>query len=80
MYARYAAVCGCVPITIPDPAVPKETWAPTEEGRYGLAYGLEEVPWARETRGKLLEQLKREEEDEALTLRRFVKICRERFS
>jgi hypothetical protein len=79
MYSRYAAICGCIPIIVPDPAVSREQWIPNEEERYGLAYGPEDVPWARETRGKLFERMEREREEEAIMLRRFVTICRERF-
>jgi hypothetical protein len=80
MYSRYAAICGCVPIIIPDETVSREQWIPAEEERYGLAYGLEDVPWARETRGKMFERMKREEKEEVLMLTRFVTMCRARFS
>jgi hypothetical protein len=57
MYSRYAAMCGCIPIVVPDPGMTKEQWRPEVENRYGIAYGWDDIPWAVHTREKLLNYL-----------------------
>lgn len=54
MYSRYAAMCGCKSIVIPEEGVTKEQWYPDENCRYGIAYGFDDIPWALATREKLL--------------------------
>jgi hypothetical protein len=80
MYSRYAAICGAVPVIIPEPDLPRDQWVPREEERYGLAYGVEEVPWAINTRDLLLQRLEEERRDEDRMLREFVESCRCRFA
>jgi hypothetical protein len=80
MYSRYAALCGCIPIIVPDPAITKEQWVPREDHRYGLAYGSEEIPWAIATHEKLLEQIRLEDAEQELMLRHFVAECAKAFS
>jgi hypothetical protein len=76
MYGLYAALCGCIPIIIPDPGLPKEAWTPSEQDRYGIAYGEGDVASAVATRPKLLERLHQvRAEEDAMTLR-FVGRCR----
>jgi hypothetical protein len=77
MYSLYAAICGCTPIVVRDPAVPKEKWLPNIEDRYGVAYGEDEIDWAIATRPKLLEKLEGQREAEDRMLREFVRRCRE---
>ena len=45
-----AALCGCIPIVIPDERYSKEEWKnifPIQ--RYGVAYGFEDIEFAKET-------------------------------
>ena len=79
MYSRYAAICGCTPVIIPDLQVSPDQWAPREEDRYGLAYGVENIPWAIATRSKLLVRLKEQRQEEDRMLRDFVRECRRAF-
>lgn len=78
-YTNYAALCGCIPIVVPDPAVPKEQWIVRPEDRYGVAYGVEDVPWAVETRDDMLRTLDERRAREDVMLRAFVAKCRARF-
>jgi hypothetical protein len=80
MYCRYAAMCGCIPIVVPQEALSKEEWRPETENRYGVAYGWEDVPWAIETRGKLLEHLAEAERRGVNSVDRFVTIVERYFS
>lgn len=45
-----AALCGCISIVIPDENISKEEWiqkAPIN--KYGIAYGLNDIAWAKQT-------------------------------
>jgi hypothetical protein len=79
MYTLYAAICGCIPVIMPEPGLSKTDWRPCEDTRYGLAYGTDDVDWAVATRGKMLEMLRHRREEEDRMLRRFVRKCVERY-
>lgn len=49
-YSQYAALCGCDSIVIPMEGVPIGDWMPQLEDRYGVAYGFDELDFARSTR------------------------------
>lgn len=76
LYSRYAALCGCIPIIVPQPNMTREQWVPDEKERYGLAYGDADIGWAVATRDLLLQQIADEQEAEAVMLRSFVEKCR----
>jgi hypothetical protein len=80
MYSLYAAICGCVSVIIPEPGVSKEDWRAREEERYGLAYGEEDIPWALETRDKLLGRLQDQRAAEEVMLHRFISGCLDWYS
>lgn len=80
LYARYAALCGCIPIIVPLPGVSREQWVPRETERYGLAYGEEEIEWAIATRPLLLEGMARERLAETALLESFIAKCYARFA
>jgi len=48
-YSRFAVLCGCESVVVPDPGVTKEQWRPNPADRYGLAYGFSDVEAASET-------------------------------
>ena len=79
MYSTYAAMCGCIPIVIPEPGVPKEQWRPRVEDRYGIAYGWDDVPWAIATRDKLLNTLAESRAVAQRSVRHFVEISQAYF-
>lgn len=79
LYARYAALCGCIPIIVPQPGMTRDQWVPYEVERYGLAYGDEEIEWAVATRDLLLREIEREQGKEAAMLRSFIDKCHARF-
>ena len=56
-----AAMCGCIPIVIPDGNKTKEEWINGSElHKYGVAYGIDEIEHAKNTRHLLLELIKDE--------------------
>jgi len=79
MYNVYAAMCGCIPIIIPEEGVSKEQWQPVEEGRYGMAYGFDDIEYAKQTRPLLLNYLKKQECESNESVNRFVEKCKEYF-
>lgn len=79
MYASYAAVCGSIPIVVPEAELSKEAWVPDERDRYGIAYGMDDIPWALATRDSLLLRIAQVREEQDLMLRDFVHTCQEAF-
>lgn len=79
MYLFYAALCGCVPVVLPQPGMSREQWRAREEDRWGVAYGEEEIPWAVETRGLMLDRFARAQEAETETVVRFLEKVDARF-
>jgi hypothetical protein len=77
MYGLYAALCGCIPVVVPDPALSKEDWTPREADRYGIAYGMDDVAWAIATRNILLERVQQVRQEQDEMVRRFVRRCHE---
>lgn len=57
MYLYYAALCGCIPVVVPQPGLEAETWRAGFELKRGVAYGDREIPFAVETREGLLEDM-----------------------
>jgi len=80
MYCRYAAMCGCIPVVVPESGVTKEEWRPEIYNRYGIAYGWDDVPWALETRPQLIEFLSESERRNEELVRNFVASVEKRFA
>jgi hypothetical protein len=54
-----AALCGCIPIVIPDEGIAKEEWREKLPLlKYGVAYGMDDIEWAINTRELMIENLK----------------------
>lgn len=79
MYNVYAAMCGCVPVVVPEEGVTKEEWQPIEEGRYGIAYGFDDIEYAIQTRPLLLQYMEKQERESNESVMRFVEKCRDYF-
>jgi hypothetical protein len=80
MYLYYAALCGCVPIAVPQPGLDGATWRSTFALRFGVAYGETEVDWARATRGQLIAEMAEAQARERDLLRSFVQNLRVKFA
>lgn len=80
MYCRYAAMCGCIPIVVPEEGLSKEEWRPEVANRFGIAYGWDDIPWALETSGNLLDFLAEVDRDNVNSLNKFVSIVEGYFS
>lgn len=78
-YTINAALCGCIPIVVPDPEVSKEQWILLPKDRYGVAYGEDDIAWAVETRPDLHRELEALHAREEEMLEAFVAKCMQRF-
>lgn len=81
-FCNYAAMCGCIPVVMPEPGVSKAEWQPVEEYRHGVAYGLSEaeLEFARDTRHLLVEASKRREAQNGIAVDHFIRECEAYFS
>lgn len=51
MYSQFAAICGCVSVVIPTQYKSREEWVRDHPlSRYGIAYGLDDIEHASQTR------------------------------
>lgn len=70
-YSKFALMCGCDSVVVPSEGVSEEQWCTEESARWGIAYGMDRLSWARGTAHLQLsriEQLMKESEE---TVRRF---------
>ena len=80
MYSQYAAVAGCTSVVIPGLYESRDEWAQNHKlGRYGVAYGLDDVAHAEATRHKVLDLLLAHEAEGKATVENFVTLTKERF-
>ena len=80
MYSRYAAACGCLSIVVPDPAISKLQWRPEEELRWGVAYGFDDIEWAKSTQDKVLPALEHQEQSaNKESIENFIEKCEKYF-
>lgn len=80
MYSQYAALCGCDSIVFPWHYESREEWARARPiARNGVAYGVDDVEHARQTRHLLAADLKRLEAEGRESVRAFVRTTRDRF-
>ena len=48
-FLYFAALCGCVPVVVPQLGLSSEDWRAGTEFKHGIAYGEGEIEWARNT-------------------------------
>ncbi len=80
MYSQYAAICGCTSVVIPGHFDSREEWVRNYElARYGVAYGLDDIPHAIATRGKVRGLLEDRETAGRKTVENFIRLTSARF-
>lgn len=79
MYSVYACMCGCKSVVLPVEGMSMEDWHFSSESRFGVAYGIDDVPRAVATRENLLQQIQLFEENNLSSVRFFLRRCREFF-
>ena len=75
MYSFYAVLCGCKSVVVPLEGLSKEEWQPQKEYRYGIAYGIDDLEEAENTKDLLLPYLKSEESNTNMGVELFIKKC-----
>ncbi len=78
-YSVLAVRCGAESIVVPDPQLSEEQWFPREEDRWGVAYGFEQVPRARETAERQRQRLEQLEEDSLRSVTSFAAYAERHF-
>lgn len=71
-YAFFAAMCGCIPVVIPDEHISVKEWFDDEYLRYGIAYGFDDVEYAYQTKHKIYDTLQILEEKAKEDVRKFI--------
>jgi hypothetical protein len=79
VYSEFAALSGCDSIVIPDDNISIDQWRPHIEDRYGIAYGYENLEWARKTRSNLLDKCLNAEEKSNASAIKFIELVEEFF-
>ena len=79
MLSKYAAMCGCVSIVIPKDGISKEQWRPNINDRFGIAYGFDDIQWAKETMGKVRQNFKEQQSRTLLQLEYFFEKTQSKF-
>ncbi len=74
-YSEFAAICGCDSVVVPDTNLSEEQWHSNESERWGIAYGFDKLPWARQTVTLLWERLKIFESESEKNVENFVSLC-----
>lgn len=72
-YSIFAVLCGCESVVIPDDGVSEEQWYPSEEDRYGIAYGFDRLDWASSTKELQISRVFQEHENSTLSVDKFAK-------
>ena len=81
MFTTYAALCGCIPVVVPQKGVSREAWRP-EKDFFGVAYGdgVDQITWARNTRDELLKACDDEKAKQDLMVSNFAERLKVQFS
>lgn len=79
MYLYYAALCGCIPIIVPEPGKTFEDLRPREEERWGIAYGVEGIEWAQDTRALMLNRFSNEQAKQEKMIENFTRNLARKF-
>ena len=76
-YASIAALCGCIPIQIPEQGKTRKDYCGQGENRYGVAIGQiqEEIDWALNTRPFLLKYYTDMRNNDSNKVNEFIKMC-----
>lgn len=81
LYSQYAAICGCTSVIVPGFFRDRSEWVASHPlGRVGVAYGLDDLDHARQTRSQVQGVLDAQEEAGLDTVRRFISTTQAGFS
>jgi hypothetical protein len=75
-----AALCGCESVIVPDPTKSKQNILSQEYLKHGVAYGLDDLDRANETRAQLRVDLEKLEKQNITNVEKFINITYEKFT
>ena len=79
-FSLQAVLCGCLSIVVPDGEVTAEEWyQQVEAHKYGIAYGMDEIPHAKVTAHLVRDHLAEMEARSLEQTRRFIEVTQEYF-
>lgn len=79
-YSQYAAICGCDSVVVPGLYGSREEWTQAHPiARFGVAYGLDDIAHARESRHLVEGLLAAKEEEGRQSVRAFIEATQDRF-
>lgn len=78
-FSLYAALCGTTSIVIPDENVSKKDWYHDVRDTYGIAYGLEDIEYANQTRDLLYQNINIQKQSNIDMVKNFVSLCEDYF-
>jgi hypothetical protein len=79
-FSLQAVLCGCLSIVVPDGKVTAEEWyQQVEAHKYGIAYGIDEIPHAKATAHLVRDHLAGMESRSLEQTRRFIEVTQEYF-
>ena len=67
-----AILCDCESIVIPDPGVSIEAWQPVPKYRLGIAYGTDNIDFAKETKQQAIDMLNNLNEESSKSIDDFI--------
>lgn len=79
-FSSFAVLCGTASVVIPEPGRTREGWYENRAETYGVAYGFDDLAWARETADKVLGRLREKEALSIESVRQFVTEANQYFS
>lgn len=79
MYSNYAAMCGCLSVVVPRAGIDKISWQPDENLRLGIAYGLEDIQWAKKTMHQVKPYFQTQQNEKNKSVLEFIKYCKNNF-
>lgn len=71
-FSMFAALCGADSVVIPQENVTMEQWAPDLREVYGIAYGFENLDWARSTRKLMADHIEEKNIKTHLQIKQFI--------
>ena len=81
-YSAFASICGCDSVVVPRTGMTKEQWKSGKDvsEMNGIAYGLEDIQRARNTRPDLLHGFRQIETNNYSQVTNFLQLCQEYFN
>lgn len=80
-YASIAALCGCIPIVVPEPGKSRKDYIKADDDMPGIAFGEteKEIQFAIRTRNDVKKNIDAMLQDNEANVKNFIKTCKEYF-